>query len=144
MYVCTRVSPPPRLTSPPNFAHALETCTCRQWGGRISRECAGSPLLGSTTRKISRRRERSDSFERPSAPVPCGLHASPSFPTLLMIQDFLLIKETLFQRLRFSPNSDCIAPNPTYAFPALSATRGVCRFLQKDARKARFSMRVEP
>ena len=29
-------------------------------------------------------------------------------------------------------------PNPTYRFSSLSATRGVCRFLSKQARKARF------
>ncbi len=40
--------------------------------------------------------------------------------------------------MRFSPNSDCICTNPTYTFSAASATRGVCRFLSKQARRARF------
>ena len=30
------------------------------------------------------------------------------------------------------------APNPTYTFSAASATRGVCRFLSKQARRTRF------
>ena len=31
-----------------------------------------------------------------------------------------------------------VAPNPTYTFSAASTTRGVCRFLSKQARRARF------
>ena len=81
----------------------------------------------------------SSSFEHTPTPVLCGPYAPSSFAKLRVIEYLLPTK------LNYS-SSACVSlqipiafgPNPTYRFSSLCATRGVCRFLLKQARRARF------
>ena len=80
----------------------------------------------------------SSSFEHTLAPVPCRLYASPSFAKLQAIEYLLPTKLTSSSAFVSLQILIAFAPNPTYTFSAASSTRGVCRFLSKQARRARF------
>ena len=77
----------------------------------------------------------SSSFEHTPTPVLCRLYASSSFASnRISLADETYCSST-FVSLQIPI---AFAPNPTYTFSAASATRGVCRFLSKQARRARF------
>ena len=80
----------------------------------------------------------SSSFEHTPTPVLCRLYATSSFAKLQAIE-YLFPDETYSSSAFISLQIlIAFAPNPTYTFSAASATRGVCRFLSKQARRARF------
>ena len=74
----------------------------------------------------------SRSFEHTPTPVLSRLYATSSFAKLQAIE--YLADET-YSSSAFVSLQILIAfvPNPTYTFSAASATRGVCRFLSKQA-----------
>ena len=85
----------------------------------------------------------SSSFERTPTPVLCKRYASSSFAKLRAIE-YLLPDETYSSSAFVSLQIlIAFAPNPTYTFSAASATRGACRFLSKQARRARLNKREE-
>ena len=79
----------------------------------------------------------SSSFEHTPTPVLCGPYASSSFAKLRVIEYLLPTKLTLLA-LASLQIPIAFGPNPAYRFSSLSATRGVCQFLSKQARRARF------
>ena len=81
----------------------------------------------------------SGSFEHMPTPVLCRPYASSSFAKLNSSDRISLADETYSSSAFVSLQIlIAFAPNPTYTFSAASATRGVCRFRSKQARKARF------
>ena len=107
---------------------------------RIKKLCTGSPLQGSTPRKISRQRTRyTFLFIRTHA------HTSPVYTVCIVVlgkasSDRISLADETYSSSAFVSLQILIAfePNPTYTFSAASATRGVCRFLSKQARRTRF------
>ena len=76
----------------------------------------------------------SSSFQHTPTPVLCRLYASSSFPKLRISLADETYSSIAFVSLQILV---AFAPNPTYTFPATSATQGECRFLSKQARIAR-------
>ena len=77
-------------------------------------------------------------FQHTPAPFVCRLYGSLSFAKLRAIKYSLPMEHYSYSAFVSLQILIAFAPNPTYTFSAASATRRVCLFLSKQARRARF------
>ncbi len=139
--MCVRVWRPRLLSVCNRNRHAHSARTEEDLRKKNLKNYAPGPISrGRPPRKIldDANATHSGSFEHTPTPVLCRPYSSSSFAKLRAIEYLLPTKLTLLALSFLSKFVIAFAPNPTYTFSAASATRRVCRFLSKQAQRARF------